>query len=265
MCRSCSTRPSPSTTTIRSSSSPTPAPSSMSRRSDRPGIHKGMRVTALRLLSAVCLLALGAMISAGPALAAPPRANFRADTNRGEVPLPVRLENTTTGGAGPVRFQWDFGDGGRDTSESPTHVYTAPGNFTVTLTATDATGAADTKQDVITVDGPTLVAALLPASRSVVVGAAATAFVTVINAGAVNATGVSIRLDPTTGPGGAPLPAALVFQTTDPTTNAVTGSPNVAVDIPAGGSQSFVIAVTPAQTLPPTDVRLNIAGSNSTR
>ncbi|MCL4264667.1 MAG: PKD domain-containing protein [Anaerolineae bacterium] len=45
--------------------------------------------------------------------------------------------NTTTG-SGPITFIWDFGDGNTDTAVNPTHVYTAPGTYTVILTATNA-------------------------------------------------------------------------------------------------------------------------------
>jgi PKD repeat protein len=144
-------------------------------------------------------------------------------------------------------------------------VYQVPGEFTVRLTVTDYAGQTDSKASSITVDGPTLVAALLPVSRSVVVGNPATAFVTVINAGRVTASGVTIELDPTTGPGGAPLPGALTFQTTDASTNLVNGLPNAPVNIPAGDSQSFVITLTPGAALSPTDVRFDIGGTNTTR
>jgi len=41
------------------------------------------------------------------------------------------------------------------------------------------------------------------------------------------------------------VPAVFAFQTTDPATNKVTGSPNTAVSIAAGATQSFVLAFTP--------------------
>ena len=78
----------------------------------------------------------------------------------------------------------------------------------------------------------------------------------VINAGSEVATGVSIA--PSTN-----IPAAFLYQTTDQATNALTGSPNVPADIPAGKSQSFVIAFTPSAPFPPTDVTFTFAGGNT--
>lgn len=46
-------------------------------------------------------------------------------------------ENTT------LSFVWDFGDGNTSTEADPTHVYTAVGNYDVSLTVTDAGGASD--------------------------------------------------------------------------------------------------------------------------
>jgi hypothetical protein len=95
-----------------------------------------------------------------------------------------------------------------------------------------------------------LVAAVLPTSRSVQVGTPATAFATIINSGTSTATFCQIWL-------GTSLNASFDFQTTDPATNAVTGIPNMPVDIPANAAQSFVLAFTPIAAIPPTDVPLN--------
>jgi hypothetical protein len=102
---------------------------------------------------------------------------------------------------------------------------------------------------------PALVAAVLPSSRSVQVGHPATAFATVINAGAVMATGVGIS-----NPG---LPATFSYQTTDPTTNAVSGQPNTPADIPPGKYQTYVLALTPTAPFAPTDVAFTFAGTNA--
>lgn len=88
------------------------------------------------------------------------------------------------------------------------------------------------------------------------VGTPATAFVTIINAGSGLATGVGISL-------ATPVPVILTFQTTDPLTNRVTGTPDTPVDLPAGRSQTFVIALTPTVPLPPTVVALRFAGTNA--
>jgi YVTN family beta-propeller protein len=93
----------------------------------------------------------------------------------------------------------------------------------------------------------TLVAAVLPLSRSVEVGNTATAFATMIDAGPADASTCTIA--PATG-----IPASFVFQTTDPTTNGLTGSANTPANIAAGQAQSFVIALTPTASFPPTNV-----------
>jgi hypothetical protein len=101
-----------------------------------------------------------------------------------------------------------------------------------------------------------LLSAVLPSSRSVQVGVAATAFATVINTTQAIAVGCSIS--PLTG-----IPASFVYQTTDPTTNQVTGSPNTPVNIAAGAAQSFVFAITPIVPIAPTDVRFSFDCSNT--
>lgn len=223
-----------------------------------------MKATARRLL----LVLIASLACAWPVgAAAEPTANFRADPRRGEVPLTVQFTNTSNGGTPPLTFLWHFGDGATSSLESPAHTFNTPSSvpYEVTMTVTDSTGQRNTKTDFITVDGPTLVAALLPVSRSVTVGSLATAFLTVLNAGAVTATDVRVKLDPTTGPGGVPLPATLTSQTTDPATNQVNGPPNQPVTIPPRQGQSYLLTLEPSQVVPPTDVRFDIQGTNSTR
>jgi hypothetical protein len=103
-----------------------------------------------------------------------------------------------------------------------------------------------------------LVAAILPGSRSPQVGQAATAFATIINAGGATATSVCIGLKME-----GEIPASLSFQTTDPHSNALTGSPNTAVQIPAGQAQTFVIAATPQTAFAPVDVSFDYVGINT--
>jgi hypothetical protein len=104
--------------------------------------------------------------------------------------------------------------------------------------------------------GP-LFAAVLPTSRSVAVGMPATAFATIINTGTSTATGCQIVP-------GTTLPASFAFQTTNPTTNALTGTVNTPADIPAKGAQTFMFAFTPTAAIAPTDVRLNFVCANAT-
>jgi hypothetical protein len=116
------------------------------------------------------------------------------------------------------------------------------GSFSVTVTSTSPSVS--------------LAAAVLPSSRSVQVGTTATVFATVINAGGSVANGVGISL--ATG-----IPATFSYQTTDPATNALTGSPNQPANINPGQFQTFVISITPTAAFGPTDVAFNFAGTNT--
>ena len=102
----------------------------------------------------------------------------------------------------------------------------------------------------------TVLAAILPASRSVQVGNPASAFGTIINSGADDAIDCSI-VPATT------VPADFTYQTTDPNTNALTGTANTPVDIPASASQSYVFAFTPTAEISPTDVELDFDCTNT--
>lgn len=115
--------------------------------------------------------------------------------------------------------------------------------------------AIELKAPEIVVPPPGLVAAVLPASRSVTVGTFATAFATMINVGADTAVGCSLALLTA-------LPATFTFQTTDPATNQVIGTPDTPVNILAGGIQSFVFGLTPTGPIAPTDVQLSFACTN---
>jgi len=92
-------------------------------------------------------------------------------------------------------------------------------------------------------------ASVLPSSRSVTIGNTATAFASVINAGAVDA--LDCRIRPQTA-----VPGDFFFQPTDPATNAPLGEQNQSVDIPAGTSQTFVFGFTPTAQLASTAVGL---------
>jgi hypothetical protein len=102
----------------------------------------------------------------------------------------------------------------------------------------------------------TLVAAVLPTSRSVEIGATPTAFATIIDAGPADAATCTIA--PATG-----IPASFLFQTTDPTTNALTGTPNTPANIAAGQAGTFVIAFTPTAAFNPTNVTFTFTCANA--
>ena len=65
-------------------------------------------------------------------------ANFFGTPTTGTVPLTVVFSNTSSGDY--TDSQWDFGTGVTSTTTHPTHVYTAPGAFTVTLTVSGPGG-----------------------------------------------------------------------------------------------------------------------------
>ncbi|MGA9187244.1 MAG: PKD domain-containing protein, partial [Methanosarcina sp.] len=70
---------------------------------------------------------------------AKPVADFWGLTLSGKAPLNVLFTETSTGS--PTSWKWNFGDGTSSTVKSPTHKYSAAGNYTVALTATNAAGS----------------------------------------------------------------------------------------------------------------------------
>ncbi len=96
--------------------------------------------------------------------------------------------------------------------------------------------------------GVVLVASILPTARTRAFGQEATAFATILNAGTVPATGCQIS-------GGTGTYSAFNYQRTD-ASNLPTGTQNEFVNIPAGGAQSFVFAMTPTAR---TDRSYNLA------
>jgi PKD domain-containing protein/matrixin len=64
--------------------------------------------------------------------------NVSASPTVGRHPLDVAFNPGRTGGTGPFTFDWEFGDGGSDTAELPTHTYLGPGIFTAQVTVTDS-------------------------------------------------------------------------------------------------------------------------------
>jgi len=81
-----------------------------------------------------------------------PTATFNATPTEGNVPLAVQFTDQSTGNV--TNWLWDFGDGATSTEQHPEHTYTEPGNYTVTLNASNAYG--------YDVSAPTQIVALEP-------------------------------------------------------------------------------------------------------
>ena len=103
---------------------------------------------------------------------------------------------------------------------------------------------------------PLLVSSILPTSRSVEVGAGATAYATVLNAGLGAAESCTLTL-------GSEIPGILTSWQTNPATNAVIGPANPAVAIPVGGAATWAFQIVVEEELPPTDVELIFDCENS--
>lgn len=81
-----------------------------------------------------------------------PTAEFGASPLSGNGPLNVNFSDLSTCA---TSWAWDFGDGSGSTQQSPSHVYTAPGTYTVALTVEGPGGSNSiTKTSLITVTEP---------------------------------------------------------------------------------------------------------------
>ena len=86
-----------------------------------------------------------------------PVAGFTASTTLGAAPLALNFTNTSTGTI--TSYAWNFGDSTTSTAQSPSHVYSTPGTYTVSLTVTGPGGSnTQTRTNYITVNAPAPVA-----------------------------------------------------------------------------------------------------------
>jgi PKD repeat protein len=79
-----------------------------------------------------------------------PGADFTADVTSGTAPLTVGFTDQSIGDI--ISWQWDFGDGLSSNEQDPSHTYTDPGIYTVSLAVTDPEGSdTEIKNDYISV------------------------------------------------------------------------------------------------------------------
>ena len=81
-------------------------------------------------------------VSMGPGtllLAQVPVADFTANITSGCSPLTVSFSDLSTNT--PTQWNWDFGNSNNSSLQNPSAVYTIPGTYTVTLTATNGSGS----------------------------------------------------------------------------------------------------------------------------
>ena len=88
----------------------------------------------------------------------PPIAVVSAVPTSGETPLNVSFDGSTSydGDGSIVSHDWDFGDGGSDSTASPSHLYTSAGNYVAILTVTDDDGGTSSDSELIIVTDPVL-------------------------------------------------------------------------------------------------------------
>jgi len=93
----------------------------------------------------------------------PPVVNFTG-TNLAscKAPLTASFQDLSTNAAS---WSWDFGDGGTSTLKNPSYTFTAPGQYNITLTATNAAGCSSsiTKSQFVQVVAPLVKITNLPA------------------------------------------------------------------------------------------------------
>ena len=75
----------------------------------------------------------------GPPDPGAPTADFTASVTSGPAPLDVDFTDFSS--QTPTGWSWSFGDTGTSSSQHPTHQYTAPGTYTVSLQASNANGS----------------------------------------------------------------------------------------------------------------------------
>ena len=85
----------------------------------------------------------------------PPVADFSGSPTQGNPTLAVSFTDSSTNN--PTSWSWTFGDGGTSTNQNPSHSYTSAGNYTVSLTASNA-GGSDTETKINYISATSLTA-----------------------------------------------------------------------------------------------------------
>ena len=82
-----------------------------------------------------------------------PAAEFASNVTTGAAPLTVLFtDESVTGSENLTAWSWDFGNGSTSNLRNPSHVYSSPGIYTVSLTATSTVGSdTETKVNYLTV------------------------------------------------------------------------------------------------------------------
>ena len=75
----------------------------------------------------------------GPPAPGTPTADFSASVVSGPAPLDVDFTDLST--QTPTGWSWAFGDTGASGSQHPSHQYTTPGTYSVSLVASNPTGS----------------------------------------------------------------------------------------------------------------------------
>jgi PKD repeat protein len=85
----------------------------------------------------------------------PPTARVSATPMQGTAPLSVSFTGSGTDADGSViGYRWAFGDGSSSSMQNPSHTFSSPGDYTVTLTVTDNKEATATDRTQIIVSAP---------------------------------------------------------------------------------------------------------------
>ena len=81
-----------------------------------------------------------AVVMVTPALAGSPTCGFTANKAAGYAPMEVVFRDLSKGES-ISGWEWNFGDGGSSTAQSPTYTYRTPGTYTVSLKVTNDLGS----------------------------------------------------------------------------------------------------------------------------
>ena len=73
-----------------------------------------------------------------------PTAGFSTNQSSGNTPLSINFTDQSSGSV--TSWAWTFGDGSSSTAQNPSHIYTAPGTYSVSLTVMGSGGSSTTTQ-----------------------------------------------------------------------------------------------------------------------